>query len=115
MKFWSPETSIREPDVDYLRFALSWLLSGLPLRGKRLHFSKPLGVAKGADGARQTREEARSSCVRFSPTGREWAACTTDGLVLYSLDEAAIFDPSDLDESVTPEATEVRSFVSSNL
>ncbi|CAN0509783.1 unnamed protein product, partial [Laminaria digitata] len=64
-----------------------------------------IGAARGADGSsRQTREEARSTCVRFSPTGREWAACTTDGLLLYSLDEAAVFDPSDLDESVTPEA-----------
>lgn len=67
------------------------------------------GAERGADGSsRRTREEARSTCVRFSPTGREWAACTTDGLLLYSLDEAAVFDPSDLDESVTPEAVQVR-------
>ncbi|CAM9968623.1 unnamed protein product, partial [Ectocarpus sp. 13 AM-2016] len=66
------------------------------------------GAERGADGSsRRTREEARSTCVRFSPTGREWAACTTDGLLLYSLDEAAVFDPSDLDETVTPEAVQV--------
>lgn len=64
-------------------------------------------MARGDDGSRRTREEARSSCVRFSPTGREWAVCTTDGLLLYSLDDATAFDPSELDESVTPEATEV--------
>ncbi|CAN0497218.1 unnamed protein product, partial [Ectocarpus sp. 12 AP-2014] len=65
------------------------------------------GAERGADGSsRRTREEARSTCVRFSPTGREWAACTTDGLLLYSLDEAAVFDPSDLDETVTPEAVQ---------
>lgn len=64
------------------------------------------GAMRAADGSRLTREETRSSCVRFSPTGREWAACTTDGLLLYSLDEAAIFNPSDLDETVTTEATE---------
>lgn len=66
-----------------------------------------IGAMRAADGSRLTREETRSSCVRFSPTGREWAACTTDGLLLYSLDEAAIFNPSDLDETVTTEATEV--------
>lgn len=65
-------------------------------------------MARGDDGSRRTREEARSSCVRFSPTGREWAVCTTDGLLLYSLDDATAFDPSELDESVTPEATQVR-------
>ncbi|CAN0438204.1 unnamed protein product, partial [Discosporangium mesarthrocarpum] len=65
------------------------------------------GAKRGKDGSRQVREEVRCSCVRFSSTGREWAAATTDGLLLYSLDNASVFDPSDLDESVTPEAVEV--------
>jgi periodic tryptophan protein 2 len=43
--------------------------------------------AAGDDGSRKLRLAARSSCVRFSPTGRAWAAATTEGLVVFSLDE----------------------------
>ncbi|CAM9476425.1 unnamed protein product, partial [Choristocarpus tenellus] len=87
------------------------LLDGSDSEGERIAREdvKALpGASRGKDGSRRVREEVRSSCVRFSPTGREWAAATTDGLLLYSLDDAAVFDPSDLDESVTPESTEVR-------
>jgi periodic tryptophan protein 2 len=30
---------------------------------------------------------ARTSCVALSPTGRCWAAATTEGVVMYSLDD----------------------------
>lgn len=84
------------------------MASSSPVDANQLVHEIP-GAARGVDGSsRRTREEARSTCVRFSPTGREWAACTTDGLLLYSLDEAAVFDPSNLDENVTPEAVQVR-------
>jgi periodic tryptophan protein 2 len=43
--------------------------------------------------------------VRFSPTGRSWAAASTEGLLLYSLDHAVTFDPFDLDIDITPEST----------
>ena len=33
-------------------------------------------------------------------TGRQWAAATTEGLLLYGLDEGARFDPTDLGEEV---------------
>ncbi|NXO94551.1 PWP2 protein, partial [Certhia brachydactyla] len=46
--------------------------------------------------------EIRVTCVRFCPTGRSWAATTTEGLLLYSLDSGLIFDPFDLDIDVTP-------------
>lgn len=39
--------------------------------------------------------------MRFSPTGQMWAACSTEGLLLYSLDDIA-FDPVDLDVDITP-------------
>lgn len=40
------------------------------------------------------RAVARSRCIALSPTGRQWAACTTEGVLIYSLDEAATFDPT---------------------
>ena len=58
--------------------------------------------AAGDDGSRKVRLAARTSCVRFAPTGRSWAAATTEGLLVYSLDEVSSFDPLDLDLDVTP-------------
>ncbi|NXM51138.1 PWP2 protein, partial [Gymnorhina tibicen] len=46
--------------------------------------------------------EIRVTCVRFCPTGRSWAATSTEGLLLYSLDSGLIFDPFELDIDVTP-------------
>lgn len=37
------------------------------------------------------------------PPGRAWAAASTEGLLIYSLDEGVVFDPYDLSEDVTPE------------
>jgi len=31
--------------------------------------------------------------VQFSPTGRSWAAASTEGLLVYSLDESLFFNP----------------------
>jgi periodic tryptophan protein 2 len=39
----------------------------------------------------------------MSPTGRAWCAATTEGLLIYSLDERMIFDPLDLDVDITPD------------
>jgi len=50
------------------------------------------------------RPTARTRNVALSPTGRCWAAATTEGLLLYSLDEDLVFDPTDLTEDLTPEA-----------
>lgn len=61
--------------------------------------------AKRSDLAkRRVREEVRTTCVRFAPTGRAWAASTTEGLLIYSLDEAVAFDPVDLALDVTPQS-----------
>lgn len=35
-------------------------------------------------------------------SGRSWAATTTEGLLVYSLDGSLVFDPYDLDLDVTP-------------
>ncbi|KAK9760543.1 U3 snoRNP protein [Basidiobolus ranarum] len=63
------------------------------------------GVRKGDLSVRRTRPEARSKGVKFSPTGRSWAAASTEGLLIYSLDETLIFDPFDLDIDITFETT----------
>lgn len=45
----------------------------------------------------------RTKCLRIAPTGRSFAAATTEGVLIYSTDESFIFDPTDLDIDVTPE------------
>ncbi len=48
----------------------------------------------------------RCRAVALSPTGRCWAAATTEGLMLYGVDEQLVFDPTDLSEDLTPAACE---------
>ncbi|CAK5261817.1 unnamed protein product [Mycena citricolor] len=71
----------------------------------RLDVSLP-GASRGAGdmSIRRYRQEARTKCVRFSPTGRAWAAASTEGLLIYSLDDAVAFDPFDLSMDLTPQA-----------
>lgn len=40
--------------------------------------------------------------IRFSPTMRAFSFVSTEGVLIYSLDKANIFDPFELDTSVTP-------------
>lgn len=47
----------------------------------------------------------RTKCLRIAPTGRHWAAATTEGVLIYSMDDNFIFDPTDLDIDVTPEVS----------
>ncbi|CCI41839.1 unnamed protein product [Albugo candida] len=62
-----------------------------------------LGATRAVDpGTRRQRMEVLSKAVIFSPTGRSWAAATTEGLLIYGLDETLSFDPFDLDEDITP-------------
>nr|XP_039251943.1 periodic tryptophan protein 2 homolog [Styela clava] len=61
------------------------------------------GVQKGDMCSRSFKPEVRVSGVKFSPAGRDWAAVTTEGLVIYSLDNNFVFDPFDLEISITPE------------
>ncbi|XP_004696955.1 periodic tryptophan protein 2 homolog [Echinops telfairi] len=60
------------------------------------------GVKKGDMSSRHFKPEIRVTSLRFSPTGRCWAATTTEGLLIYSLDARMVFDPFELDTSVTP-------------
>lgn len=60
------------------------------------------GVKKGDLSSRSFKPEVRVSAVSFSPTGRAWAAATTEGVLVYSLDNALVFDPFELEQGVTP-------------
>ncbi|KAM7480378.1 hypothetical protein LguiA_028591 [Lonicera macranthoides] len=53
------------------------------------------------------RPVVRTKCLRIAPTGRSWTAATTEGVLVYSIDDSFIFDPTDLDIDVTPEAVDV--------
>lgn len=63
------------------------------------------GTAANMPGTSSKRRAAiRSRAVTLSPTGQTWAAATTEGLLLYSLDQGLVFDPTDLTEDITPAA-----------
>lgn len=53
--------------------------------------------------ANRGRPIVRTKCLRIAPTGRSWSAATTEGVLVYSMDDNFIFDPTDLDIDVTPE------------
>ncbi|KAI0056211.1 WD40 repeat-like protein [Artomyces pyxidatus] len=69
----------------------------------RMDVSLP-GAQRGDLSKRRYRLEARTKCVRFAPTGRAWAAASTEGLLVYSVDDTLVFDPFDLDLELTPQA-----------
>ncbi|KAG5006458.1 hypothetical protein AAZX31_09G079900 [Glycine max] len=48
----------------------------------------------------------QTKSLRIASTGRSFVAATTEGVLVYSVDESFIFDPTDLDINVTPEAVE---------
>ena len=60
------------------------------------------GVKKGDMSSRHWKPEVRVSYIQFSPTGRAWAATTTEGMLVYSLDQNLVFDPYDLEIEITP-------------
>ncbi|XP_014478920.1 PREDICTED: periodic tryptophan protein 2 homolog [Dinoponera quadriceps] len=61
------------------------------------------GVRTGDKASRKIKPEVRVLCLQFSPTGQAWAAATTEGLLIYSLDIGLIFDPFELELGVTPD------------
>ncbi|EOD52993.1 periodic tryptophan protein 2 [Neofusicoccum parvum] len=64
------------------------------------------GAQRGGDmSSRRTRPEVRVPAVAFAPTGRAFCAASTEGLLIYGLDNTLQFDPFDLDVTVTPEST----------
>lgn len=75
---------------------------------ERIDRSLP-GAQSGDLAKRTTRRKARTKAINFNPTGRSFAAATTLGLLLYSLDAPGMlseesFDPMDLEIELTPKA-----------
>jgi periodic tryptophan protein 2 len=70
--------------------------------------NRPGGPAAETDlpgtGAKVKKAVIRTRSVALSPTGRAWCAATTEGVLVYGADEGAVFDPTDLEEDVTPQA-----------
>ncbi|KAK9239150.1 WD40-repeat-containing domain protein [Lipomyces kononenkoae] len=62
------------------------------------------GASRGDLSARKVKPAIRTASIRFSPTGRAFAAASTEGLLIYSVDDEFYFDPFDLDVDVTPAA-----------
>jgi len=62
----------------------------------------PKGVLRRSE--RVTKLAIRASCVRFAPDGRSWAAASTEGLLVYAVDDALQFDPTGLELETTPAA-----------
>lgn len=63
------------------------------------------GASRGDPSIRRTQPAIRVSAIAFSPTGRAFCAASTEGLLVYSLDNALQFDPFDLDVDITPAST----------
>jgi len=94
--------------LDSRRLTEAGPIDSLDLRGDEEDLADRLdptlpGAQRGDLSKRRYRRAARTMCVRFSPTGRTWAAASTEGLLVYGLDETTIFDPFDLDIDITPE------------
>lgn len=71
-----------------------------------------LGLDLPGSTSNRGRPVIRTKCLRIAPTGRNFAAATTEGVLIYSVDESFIFDPTDLDVDVTPEVLIFPSFFS---
>jgi periodic tryptophan protein 2 len=95
--------------LDSRRLTEAGVLDSIDRRGEaedledRLDETLP-GAARGDLSKRRYRREAKTMCVRFSATGRSWAAASTEGLLIYELDSGTRFDPFDLSLDLTPEA-----------
>ena len=62
------------------------------------------GAGGGASADKKKRPRIRCKHVAFAPTGQGWCASTTEGVMVFSKDVGAAFDPTDLGENVTPSA-----------
>ena len=60
------------------------------------------GAKRADDGTRKTGQEVITMQVSFSSTGREWAAVSNEGLLIYTLDDDMVFDPISMTEDITP-------------
>jgi periodic tryptophan protein 2 len=71
----------------------------------RMDLTLPGSTRGGDTAARKQIADIRVTSVAFAPTGRSFCAASTEGLLIYNLDTIPIFDPFDLDITVTPAST----------
>lgn len=74
------------------------------LEGGNIKLRLP-GTQKNDVASRNFKPEVGLTCLQFSPNGQQWAAATTEGLLVYSLDKGIVFDPFQMSLEVTPKAT----------
>jgi periodic tryptophan protein 2 len=63
------------------------------------------GSRRGDPSARKKAPEVRVTGIGFSPAGTAFCAASTEGLLIYSLDQDIQFDPFDLNMEITPAST----------
>eukprot|EP01123_Difflugia_compressa_P003949 TRINITY_DN15274_c0_g1_i1.p1 TRINITY_DN15274_c0_g1~~TRINITY_DN15274_c0_g1_i1.p1 ORF type:complete len:346 (-),score=58.63 TRINITY_DN15274_c0_g1_i1:109-1122(-) len=73
---------------------------------KKSRFDTSLpGVTSGKFKMANNRKAIEVFDIKFSPSSRQWACCTTEGMAIYSLDGQvtgqALFDPYQLDLDIT--------------
>jgi periodic tryptophan protein 2 len=73
------------------------------LEGGNIQIRLP-GTQKNDVASRNFKPEVGLTALQFSPNGQQWAAATTEGLLVYSLDRGIVFDPFQMSMEVTPKA-----------
>lgn len=63
------------------------------------------GSKRGDPSSRKKNPEVKVTGVGFSPAGTSFCAASTEGLLIYSLDDLLQFDPFDLNMEITPAST----------
>ncbi|KAM7208758.1 WD40-repeat-containing domain protein [Naviculisporaceae sp. PSN 640] len=63
------------------------------------------GSKRGDPSARRKMAEVKVTGLAFSPSGNSFCAASTEGLLIYSLDDVVQFDPFDLNMEITPSST----------
>ncbi|EOO01492.1 putative periodic tryptophan protein 2 protein [Phaeoacremonium minimum UCRPA7] len=74
-------------------------------REDRIDRSLPGSKRGGDPSARRKMPEVRVNGVAFSPAGTAFCAASTEGLLIYSVDNTLQFDPFDLNMEITPAST----------
>ena len=74
-------------------------------RENRVDASLPGSKRGGDPSARKRLPEVRVTGIGFSPAGTSFCAASTEGLLIYGLDNELQFDPFDLNMEITPAST----------